>query len=60
MSKQNNVEAIAVMVQSAVDTLKVAKELADESGVYFDFSGPLRELYEDVTGDYPDWYASSY
>jgi hypothetical protein len=59
MNKQEVVEIIAQQIEEAKNILNSAGQLARDNGIEFNFVENVRELYEDVTEEYVDWYASS-
>jgi hypothetical protein len=54
-NKEEVYKQVAEMIEHARQVLKSAKVIADEHNISF----CLQDVYEDVTGEYVDWYSST-
>lgn len=59
MTQQNAVEAIAVMIDTAKEMLKSAKQLSESNGLGYQFVSSLQDIYEEITEEWVDWNSSS-
>lgn len=59
MTQQEILVMVAQQIEEAKKLLLSAKELAESNNVAFSFEGTMQSLYEETTGEYPDWYSSN-